>query len=62
MAWRRIDDNPLPWSNGELVFWRLYASLGLDELIKYGDFFLNDHYEHERVTGISELTEARNLF
>ena len=32
MAWRRVGDNPLSLTNADPIYWRIYASLGGDEL------------------------------
>ena len=45
MAWRRLGDKPL--SEPMIVYWRIYASLGFDELIPYGVYDLTkiDKYQ-----------------
>ena len=35
MALHRTGDKAIIWANDDLVYWRIYTSLGLNELIQY---------------------------
>ena len=43
MAWRRPGDKPLYMKQWWLDYWRIYASLGLNELKKTKNFNNNSH-------------------